>query len=156
MADKTIKELADELGVSKQAIRKHLAKLPPTLSVTKTGRVYTLNPDIQEFVRTKVTLGTSKVTDNNNNNINTEISTFEHQIGYLEIQINTKDKQINKLHELLDQQQQLTLQANQQIKQLQEQLLLTTETKEEKEAAVEKTSSENESVSTKKWWAFWR
>ena len=31
----TIKELADELGVSKQAIRKHLEKLPPTLSVTK-------------------------------------------------------------------------------------------------------------------------
>ena len=32
---KTLKELADELGVSKQAVRKHFDKLPPTLVPTK-------------------------------------------------------------------------------------------------------------------------
>lgn len=51
----TIKELADELGVSKQAIRKHLEKLPPTLSVTKKENAIYLDTDVTAFVRSKVT-----------------------------------------------------------------------------------------------------
>lgn len=62
MADMTIKELADELGVSKQAIRKHLEKLPPTLSVTKKENAIYLDTDVTAFVRSKVTRVTDNVT----------------------------------------------------------------------------------------------
>ncbi|MFL2131838.1 HTH domain-containing protein [Ruoffia sp. FAM 20858] len=62
MADMTIKELADELGVSKQAIRKHLEKLPPTLSVTKKENAIYLDTDVSRYVRSKVTRVTDNVT----------------------------------------------------------------------------------------------
>ncbi|HDO7768788.1 TPA: DUF536 domain-containing protein, partial [Enterococcus faecalis] len=59
---------------------------------------------------------------------------------------------IKQIQKLLDQQQQLTLQANQQIEKLQEQLQLTytAETSENEE-------SQNDTPPTnkKKWWQFW-
>ena len=60
----TIKELADELGVSKQAIRKHLEKLPPTLSVTKKENAIYLDTAVTAFVRSKVTRVTGNLTSN--------------------------------------------------------------------------------------------
>lgn len=46
-------------------------------------------------------------------------------IDFLHEQLQEKDIQIKQMQKLLDQQQQLTLQANQQIEKLQEQLQLT-------------------------------
>lgn len=59
---KTLKELADELGVSKQAVRKHFDKLPPTLVPTKENGKYLLSLEIQNFISSKVsTVDTTKV-----------------------------------------------------------------------------------------------
>ena len=130
----TIKELADELGVSKQAIRKHLEKLPPTLSVTKKENAIYLDTDVTAFVRSKVTRVTdnvtSKVTSNKFNEKKTEnnlkrdeklANTYEVE-KILNEQLKIKDKQIQTMQKLLDQQQQLSLQSNKQIEKLQLQL----------------------------------
>ena len=137
----TIKELADELGVSKQAIRKHLEKLPPTLSVTKKENAIYLDTDVTAFVRSKVTRVTdnvtSKVTSNKfkekeaDNNLkrdeknanNYEIEKIlNEQLKIKDKQLAEKDKQIQTMQKLLDQQQQLSLQSNKQIEKLQLQL----------------------------------
>ena len=137
----TIKELADELGVSKQAIRKHLEKLPPTLSVTKKENAIYLDTDVTAFVRSKVTRATdnvtSKVTSNKFNEKKTEnnlkrdeklANTYEvekilnEQLKIKDKQLAEKDKQIQTMQKLLDQQQQLSLQSNKQIEKLQLQL----------------------------------
>ena len=137
----TIKELADELGVSKQAIRKHLEKLPPTLSVTKKENAIYLDTDVTAFVRSKVTRVTdnvtSKVTSNKFNEKKTEnnlkrdeknANNYEiekilnEQLKIKDKQLAEKDKQIQTMQKLLDQQQQLSLQSNKQIEKLQFQL----------------------------------
>jgi len=145
----TIKELADELGVSKQAIRKHLEKLPPTLSVTKKGNIIYLNTDVSNLVRKKVT---SKVTGNftgnfdsnqfredelRNNSTSDKKTTnnydvekiLNEQLKVKDKQLAEKDKQIQTMQKLLDQQQQLSLQTNKHIEQLQ--LQLSNETTED-------------------------
>ncbi|WP_438762617.1 DUF536 domain-containing protein [Enterococcus sp. AZ135] len=67
-------------------------------------------------------------------------------------QLAVKDEQIEKLQQLLDQQQQLTLQANKQIEKLQEQILLSAP-EEKEESEYTKTDS---SIEPKKWWQFWK
>lgn len=141
MADMTIKELADELGVSKQAIRKHLEKLPPTLSVTKKENAIYLDTDVTAFVRSKVTRVTGNLTSNvtgnkfnekeadnnlkrdekNANNYEIE-KILNEQLKIKDKQLAEKDKQIQTMQKLLDQQQQLSLQSNKQIEKLQLQL----------------------------------
>ncbi|MFL2141860.1 MAG: DUF536 domain-containing protein [Alkalibacterium gilvum] len=141
MADMTIKELADELGVSKQAIRKHLEKLPPTLSVTKKENAIYLDTDVSRYVRSKVTRVTDnvtgKVTSNQFHEKGTKkklksegkpTNTYEvekiltEQLKIKDKQLAEKDKQIQTMQKLLDQQQQLSLQTNKQIETLQLQL----------------------------------
>ena len=146
MADMTIKELADELGVSKQAIRKHLEKLPPTLSITKKGNTIYLNTAVSNLVRSKVTRVTGNVTgkvtsnrfkeketisntkrDTKPTNTNDVEKVVNEQLKIKDKQIAEKDKQIQTMQKLLDQQQQLSLQTNKQIEQLQLQLSNETE-----------------------------
>ncbi|OOL59965.1 replication protein B, partial [Enterococcus faecium] len=67
-----------------------------------------------------------------------------------------KDTQIKQMQKLLDQQQQLTLQANQQIEKLQEQLQLAyTEEPEEEELTSVNKENNNAITTEKKWWKFW-
>ncbi|MGM0140326.1 hypothetical protein IGI65_002811, partial [Enterococcus sp. DIV0755b] len=67
---------------------------------------------------------------------------------------------IKQMQKLLDQQQQLTLQANQQIEKLQDQLKLTyTEETPENESPAfseEKNSMNDIPPTNKKWWQIWK
>ncbi|MGY3748478.1 DUF536 domain-containing protein [Vagococcus salmoninarum] len=134
---KTIKELADELGVSKQAIRKHLDKLPPTLSVTKEQGKIILDADVIAFVKSRVTAVTREVTGNVGGEVDTElldrIIFLEKQIDVKDGQLEIKDNQLNQVHKLLDQQQVLTLQANKKIAELETSLADPDETDEQTE-----------------------
>ncbi|MGO3274451.1 MAG: DUF536 domain-containing protein [Staphylococcus equorum] len=138
---KTIKELADELGVSKQAIRKHLDKLPPTLSVTKEQGKIILDADVIAFVESRVTVVTSKVAREVTGNVGGEVDTglldriifLEKQIDVKDGQLEIKDNQLNQVHKLLDQQQVLTLQANKKIAELETSLSEPDETEEQTE-----------------------
>ena len=80
---------------------------------------------------------------------------------FLREQLALKEQNNSHIQQLLDQQQQLTLQANQQIENLQAQLQLTyAEESLENETTVlseEKESINNTQPATeKKWWQFWK
>ena len=105
---KTLKELADELGVSKQAVRKHFDKLPPTLVPTKENGKYLLSLEIQNFISSKVsTVDTTKVST---------VDTLKDElISEKNNQITDLRKQNNDLRKLLDQQQQLQFKTQQML-----------------------------------------
>jgi len=118
---KTIKELADDLGVTKQTVQYHYKLLPDKeKQVSDTGTIL-LNKGLQAFLSAKI---------DKNNTVKSANNTAKKQFNFEEIQLlkkelNNKDKIISELLEsqkkfqkLLDQQQVLTLQANQKIEQL--------------------------------------
>ena len=94
---KTIKQIADELGVSKTAIRKKIE-----------------NHEVSDLV-----------------------SVLQTTISVLKAELEAKDRQIEKLQMLLDQEQQLHALTAQQIKALPEQ-------------------KEPDMTEEKKWWQFWK
>jgi len=193
---KTIKELADELNVTKQNIRYHIKFLPHDLPVKKIDGQIILDLNQQYYIidRIKKTSGkrlvkrdvdfTSKENLGSKNNFNSKFNIVlmekEDQIKDLRTnrdkQLAAKDEQIKDLIEiqkqtqnLLNQQQQLTLQSNKQIESLQQQLLLSTqsnekeeettdtkETPEEQSETLEETVHEEIKSESKKWWQLWK
>lgn len=118
MTNKTIKELADELNVSKQAIRKHLDKLPPTLSVTKENGKILMDVDVVNFVKDRTNRVTGNNTSNQKEKVTDNIMLLNDYISELKEQLKQKDMQIEQAHKLIENQQILTLQANKKIEQL--------------------------------------
>ena len=126
---KTIKELADELGVSKQAIQYHIKSLTNKNRQTNDKGVTVLSAIEQEFIRGKVDKQTNKNKTNESTkkqqtdkqkepNINQYLlNEIEEVKKNRDKQLAVKDEQIKSLVEaqkqtqnLLDQQQRLALQ----------------------------------------------
>ncbi|EOJ75490.1 hypothetical protein WO9_03121, partial [Enterococcus faecalis EnGen0369] len=117
---KTIKELADEFNVSKQAVRKRLTEEfranhvetvtsngVKTLVVTYTG--YML---LKQHFTTSNATGNDKVTDTSNPTTGdlSVVKILEQQLFVKDKQLENKDSQISQMQSLLDQQQRLALQ----------------------------------------------
>ena len=174
MADKTIKDLAEELGVSKTAINKKVSDENRKLWFSKTGNKFMINESGQKAIKSMFfnenensnqQLVSEKTKTENHKNANQVpelevLSLLEQQLNQKDMQLQEKDEQIKQMQKLLDQQQQLTLQANQQIEKLQEQLQLTytEESSENKSTTLseETESIEKQSKTEKKWWQFWQ
>ena len=130
---KTIKELADELGVSKTAINKKVTDRERKLWFAKIGNKFVINEDGQKSIKRMfegLTENQESKTENleqkpnsqtenfrNNNENNADIKYILDIIEYQKEQIkdlqNTKDeqfKQLSNMQNLLDQQQRLALQ----------------------------------------------
>ena len=130
---KTIKELADELGVSKTAINKKVTDRERKLWFSKIGNKFVINEDGQKSIKRMfegLTENQESQTENleqkpnsqtenfrNNNESNADIKYILDIIEYQKEQIkdlqNTKDeqfKQLSNMQNLLDQQQRLALQ----------------------------------------------
>lgn len=130
---KTIKELADELGVSKTAINKKVTDRERKLWFSKIGNKFVINEDGQKSIKRMfegLTENHESKTENleqkpnsqtenfrNNNENNADIKYILDIIEYQKEQIkdlqNTKDeqfKQLSNMQNLLDQQQRLALQ----------------------------------------------
>ncbi|XIK87151.1 DUF536 domain-containing protein (plasmid) [Enterococcus faecium] len=174
MTEKTIKELAEELGVSKTAINKKVSDENRKLWFSKTGNKFVINETGQKAIKSMffnenensnqqlVGEKTKTETHKNANQVPEleVLSLLEQQLNQKDMQLQEKDEQIKQMQKLLDQQQQLTLQANQQIEKLQEQLQLTytEESSENKSTTLseETESIEKQSKTEKKWWQFWQ
>lgn len=147
----SIKELADELEVSKTAIRKHVNHLPEEFVVVDTGKRLELPPETAQYIRDKVITNRMKVTSNATGRILGEVSInlpekqfpTDETISFLMEQIEIKDKQLETKDTIIkeltaslrDQQRLSTLQLEKQ-----ERLLL-----------------ENEQLKSKKpWWKLWK
>ncbi|HAP7628785.1 TPA: DUF536 domain-containing protein [Enterococcus faecium] len=174
MTEKTIKELAEELGVSKTAINKKVSDENRKLWFSKIGNKFVINETGQKAIKSMFfnenensnqQLVVEKTKTENHKNANQVpqlevLSLLEQQLNQKDMQLQEKDEQIKQMQKLLDQQQQLTLQANQQIEKLQEQLQLTyTEESSENKSTIlseETESIEKQSKTEKKWWQFWQ
>jgi len=104
----TLKQLADELKISKSYIDKIIRTLSMHTELEKDGNRYILNTRQQKVVREYVT---SKKT---NTETYTESHTSMHtdvssEVIFLREQLTERNKEIENLHKILDQQQQLQL-----------------------------------------------
>lgn len=124
MSDKTIKELADELNVSKTAINKKLNANLKRKHFSKIANKFVIDEEGQNIIKSmfKEVKSTTKNDNHQQENSETEnlkvVDFFHEQIVIKDEQLKEKDKQIEKLQSLLDQQQILTLQANKKIETL--------------------------------------
>lgn len=133
---KTIRELAEELGVSKQAIQYHIKYLTNKDRQTNDKGIVVLSSEEQRFVRSRVDKQTNKRTDKNQANkrqTDKQANGFDNkkewnvdqyllseiedvrknrdkQLAVKDKQLENKDLQISQLQNLLDQQQRLALQ----------------------------------------------
>lgn len=173
MTEKTIKELAEELGVSKTAINKKVSDENRKLWFSKIGNKFVINETGQKAIKSmffnenensnQQPVGEKTKTENHKNANQVPelevLSLLEQQLNQKDMQLQEKDEQIKQMQKLLDQQQQLTLQANQQIEKLQEQLQLTyTEKTLENESTTvtEEIINDTPPPIEKKWWKLWK
>lgn len=133
---KTIKELADELGVNKNKVKYQTGKLTDNLLVKKNGIIYltdeAVSTVVKELTGEKCRLKTDELTTD-----------------YLLNELDKKNRIINQLltsqdnlQKLLDQEQQLHQLTHAQLK--------------DKQVLLEETQHELEKVQVKKWYQFWR
>ncbi|EME3493635.1 DUF536 domain-containing protein [Enterococcus faecium] len=170
----TIKELSELFKISRQALSKHIQKLDSSM-IAKNERGYkvVLRSGVLQLARN---LGNQRLLDKlheheQNSDKNAYIPTknvvanelleqLREENKFLREQLQEKDTQIKQMQKLLDQQQQLTLQANQQIDKLQKrlQLVYTEETSENESTTLseETESIEKQTKKKQKWWKLWK
>ncbi len=106
----TLKQLADELGISKSYIDKIIRILNMHTELDKIGNKYVVNYEqklkIEAFLKSKKT--NTKTHTDARNNMHTSMRT-ESEIDFLRNQLMERNKEIENLHKILDQQQQLQL-----------------------------------------------
>lgn len=126
MSKKTIKELAEEIGVSKTAISKKVTDKQKKNWFAKIGNQFVINEEGQKAIKA---MFDSVENNQSQTQSQTSLRNNANQVGdsdFYQKQLLAKDNQIDMLQKLLkdqqnllDQQQRLTLQTNKQIEQLQ-------------------------------------
>lgn len=106
---KTIQQLAYELNVSKTAIRKHIRKLGIENQLSKKGNRFLID-EHQEYLIRKSFSETEKETSSRSEN-----SDVSEIVRVLEKQLDEKQRTIDSLQKLLDQEQQLHLLTQQKL-----------------------------------------
>ena len=189
---KTIKELADELGVSKSYIDKIIRILELHTKLDKVGNKYVISKKQEKSIKDRLrssestTKSHTKSTTKTHTEVDFEVDFLKEEILYLrkshDKQLTNKDKQIETLSNLLDQQQRLALQdknlleeykaENDRLKVLKmpsqetEFKHLDNQYKDEVNALKEKLENLQEQIKVKKrieeqekqrkWWGLWR
>lgn len=160
---KTIRELADELGVSKQRIQQIIAKLSPSKTPNKDGNRYVLNA--RDVKNIKESMGfendQSPTSESTNRLVDYDV--------YLDVinSIKEKDEQIKSLLEvqkqtqnLLDQQQRLALQDKKLLEEYKTEIkdlkTLAMPSREDEKDVSPQSETEPAEAQTKpkKWWHF--
>ena len=108
--NKTIKQLADEFGLSKQAVRKRINQLPTNYYFVGGNKTIYVTDEGQKILR-------EKVSTNQQPTVDTKVDTL---IETLTAQLKVKDEQIERLQQSLNQAQQLQAIAEQKIKLLEQ------------------------------------
>ena len=161
---KTIKELADELNVTKQNIQYHYQRLPKELQLKSSNGSNLINSKTEKIILGKVESGSKSNTKDqqisSKENFEDEkldnpfINRLIKEVEYLKIdkdkiistkdqQISSKDQQIEKLTNLLDQQQRLALQDKKLLEEYKEEIkelksLMVPVRKDDKDPMVQK------------------
>lgn len=143
----SIAEFAERAGISKQAVYQRLNKsLKKYVKVEKGKKCINIKAleDLYSKEVEQVFQGKSKGLEQG---FNKDIQGMEQLIDVLKEQLKVKDQQIDELHNLLNQQQQLTAMNAQKVAELEDKLAKTLEPDAE---------PQDEPKEKKKWWMFWR
>ncbi|POC05304.1 DUF536 domain-containing protein [Vibrio vulnificus] len=167
---KTIRELADQLNVSKQTIQYHYQRLPAKNRQKDSQGTNMISPKAERIIRDKVAkplvaknqqTGSKKETKTSKEN-NELIATLRREVADLKSQrdkqLATKDQQIDHLIKLIDQQQQLQLTTVTENKELKEHVhklsdLIEISNPGQKQQVNDK---EDRTHNNKNWWHFWK
>lgn len=139
---KTIKQIADELGVSKTAVRKKIENLGLQSSLRKNGNQFAIDETQERLIKQAFSSNQTETKNANqsqtaNHEVSDLVSVLETSINVLKAELEAKDRQIEKLQMLLDQEQQLHALTAQQRKALPDPEVPDT-------------------IEDKKWWQFWK
>lgn len=151
MADKTIKELADELGVSKSYVDKIIRILKLHTKLNKVGNKYVISKRQENIIKSRISNEKSTTESHTNSTTNSR-----SEVDFLREQLQVKNEEMNTMQRLLDQQQQLTLQSNKRIEQLEAQLQIESRSPEDEQSSAEEPKTDPDSIPDKKWWHFLR
>lgn len=131
----TIKNLADELGVSKNTVRNQLVNSGFDLAQYKENGIIMLDKELIGIVRSIYRSKSDQFTGQLPVNNTGSDFPLEKENEFLRDQLAEKDKHISELTEMIRDQQKLTLLQQQKN----DQLLL-----------------ENQELKNRKWWQFWK
>lgn len=109
---KTIKQIADELGVSKTAVRKKIENLGLYSSLQKNGNQFIINEEQENTIKSAFNRDKSETSSR------IETEAVSSLVSMLEKELEAKNEQIAQLQKLLDQAQQLSLIDKQRILEL--------------------------------------
>lgn len=123
---KTVKELADELGVSRQRVQQIISKQVASKRPEKVAGKYLISPVDESLIKgeivgtrhAKVQANSKQLSDKLQASLQEEVATLKEQIHTKDRQIQAKDNQLEKMQKLLDQSQQLQLMAENKLKKL--------------------------------------
>lgn len=128
---KTIKQIADELGVSKTAVRKKIENLGLQSSLRKNGNQFAIEKEQEELIKSTFSKNQTKTKNENQvcenrllidlvSTLQKELDAKNEQLRKKDIQLAEKDKQIEVAQKLADQAQQLQAMAENKIKLLEQ------------------------------------
>lgn len=177
---KTIKQLADELKVSKQTIQYHYQRLPAKNQQKNSQGANLISPTAERIIRSKVakpllakiqqkgSKDPTKTSKENNDLLITlrrEVedlkSQRDKQLAAKDQQISSKDRQIDHLTKLIDQQQQLQLAIVAENRELKAHIqkingLLETSKSSQKRQNNSPEEDMYKNKRNKNWWHFWK
>ena len=173
---KTIKEIADEIGVSKQAVWQKIKKessIDLRQFTSKKGNTVYVDVDGQKAIKNAFFNKTSTkkrqqklfVDDNVNDSIDS-VSEEKEEILFLRNLVSELQLEKKEIHKLLDQQQRLALQDKKLLEEYKEEInelksLMVPVREDEKESVARKSNDidkikEEPEKKNKKWWHFGR
>lgn len=176
---KTINELVDELGVSRQRIQYIIKQLPDNLKPEKQGRNYIINAAVEEEIKKHIEDVRPKEEEKNVTNVTPQadvkqnattseddeqhsvvdltdqIMMLKNELADAKAQLQQETSTVHSMQKLLDQSQQLQLIAQNKLEQIEKKNkdLLTTDTKKDVNATAH--DSEPDHQTKKPWWKFW-
>ncbi|MQW24078.1 MULTISPECIES: DUF536 domain-containing protein [unclassified Lactococcus] len=133
MASKTIRELAEDLQVSKSYIDKIIRSLSMHTELDKVGNKYVISKVQQKLISEQIT-SNKKDKLSNTSTHTIEYEKMGEEVDFLRNQLKIKANELERMQKLLDQQQQLQLKTQEMLEE--KTLLLETE-------------------KSKRWWKFW-
>ena len=141
---KTIKQIADEIGVSKTAVRKQIANLGLRSSLRKNGNQFAIDKHeetlilkaFSEKTQTKNANQTQTKTQTANHEVSDLVCVLQRTIDTLQGQLAIKDKQIEDLSEALKSAQQTAAAAQALHAGTMQQQLLESDTTGEKKKGI--------------------
>jgi len=145
---KTIRQIADELGVSKQAVRNQIANLGLQSSLRKNGNQFAINAQQEALILkafgTKTQSENAKQTQSESQStLHFALRILEEENSFLKDQIRVKDNQISELTSTVKTQAES----------------INADRKNELAGTLidgQRKMIDGEIVSEKKWWQFWK